>query len=98
MVKRVGSNFVLSFDQSFNYSIPDLTVEIASTKNPNVVAITTIPGQAFRSLNRENTYMNEPSNYFSSDEFIRRVDCNLTIRSNDPDSISSLTFIMLRIY
>ena len=47
MVQRVGSNFVLSFDQSFNYKIADITIEIASVKNTNSVSITTLPGQEY---------------------------------------------------
>jgi len=97
-IKRVGSNYVLSFDKSFIYKIPDITVEITQTKTADVYGITTLPGQAYNSAIKQHTYMNQPSNYFSISKYPQVVDCDLTLRSNDPDSTYFLAIRVFRIY
>lgn len=97
-VKKVGSNYIMSFDKSFLYKIPDITVEIAPTKNSDVYAITTLPGQAYNSIFGQNTYNNQPSNYFAISKYPQVVNCDLTLRSNDPDSTYRLQIVILRIY
>lgn len=97
-VKRVGSNYILSFDKSFIYKIPDITVEITQTNTADVYAITTLPGQVYNSAIKQHTYMNQPSNYFSISKYPQVVFCDLTLRSNDPDSTYFLEILIHRIY
>lgn len=97
-ISKIGSNYILSFDKSFRYTIPDISVEITSPMNSKLVAIKTIAGQAYSSSGELTTYPNEPPNYFSIDQYVHRVDCNLTLKSNDPDSIYFLHLALLRIY
>jgi hypothetical protein len=100
-VNKIGSNYAISFDKSLINEIPgikeipDLTIEI----NPNKTAkgnsygyvITTLPGQAFKILNKEDIYYdNQPINLFVIETPIRTVFCDLTLRSNDKDSIRFL--------
>lgn len=96
-ITKNGSNYVLSFDTSFIYKIPDINVKITSF-NSEIVNISTLDGQAYSSSNVLGNYRGYPANYFSIDKIIRRVDCQLTLRSNDPDSLYYLNFVLLRIY
>ena len=72
-VQRVGSNYIMSFDKSFIYKIPDITVEITPTKNSDVYAITTLSGQAYNSLINQNTYNNQASNYFAISRYPQEI-------------------------
>ena len=97
-IKKVGSNYIMSFDTSFVYKIPDLTIEISPSKSPDVYGITTLFGQAYSAINKEYTYNNQPSNYFSVSKYPRVVNCDLTLRSNDPDSTYFIQMLIHRIY
>jgi hypothetical protein len=96
-ITKYGSNFVLSFDTSFIYSIPDINVKISSFSS-EIVSIYTPQGQAYSSSGALENYPGQPANYISIDTYIHRVDCHLTLKSNDPDSIYYLNFVLLRIY
>ena len=96
-ITKNGSNYVFSFDTSFMYTVPDMNIEISSF-NSEIVSIYTQQGQAYSSSDALENYPGQPANYISITEYIHRVDCHLTLRSNDPDSIYYLNFILLRIY
>jgi len=96
-ITKDGSHYVLSFDTSFIYTIPDINIEISSF-NSEIVNIYTEVGQAYSSSTALENYPGQPANYISIDKDIHRMDCHLTLRSNDPDSIYYLLFLLLRIY
>lgn len=96
-IRKSGSRYVLSFDKSFHYNIPDITVEISSNYNSDIVAIKTVDGQAYTSVVRD-YYLDYPNNFFQVNDFPGRVDCNLTVKSINPDSTSFLQFILIRTY
>jgi len=98
-VKKIGLNYILSFEKSFikNFpeipeipEIPDLNIEITPTKSSNIYVITILPGQAYNSLIKEYTYNNLPSNYFDTSIPANKVLCDLTLKSNERDTIHFL--------
>lgn len=97
IIKKVGSNYVLSFDKSFVYSIPDITVEIFSVYDSELVGIRTLDGQAFSSVSKSN-FKDQPPNYFWITRYPQVAVCELTLKSNDPDSAYFLSLTLRRIY
>jgi len=97
-ITKVGSNYILSFDKSFIYVLPDVSVEITRYINSEMAAIGTLGGQAYTSTSAVENVPNQPSNYFTIIKYPQRVDCNLSLRSNDPDSTYYLTLRLFRIY
>lgn len=97
-IKRAGSNYVLSFDKSFIIKIPDITFEITPIKDSDSFTIITLPGQAYNSVITQKTYWGETSNYIWISKYPQVVNCNLSLRSNNPDSINFIEIRVLRIY
>lgn len=98
-ITKAGSKYILSFDKSYFFTIPDISVEVTVSVNDYLKGISTIAGQEFSSFNQVGgCYQNLPCNYFSFDKYVRRLDCVLTIKSNNPNNSFFLTFLLLRIY
>ena len=97
-ITRVGSNYVLSFDKSYKYQIPDLTVMIKSNYRENIFAIQTLEGQEYISSHIGGTYLDEPPNYFSVDKYPQVARCNITLKRSDPDSPYYLWFDVQRTF
>jgi hypothetical protein len=98
IITKDGSNYILSFDKSSIYTIPDISIKIISFINSDIASIKTLEGQAYSSSEATGKLPGYPANYFSIDKYIHRIDCNLTLGSKDPDSTYFLQFILLRIY
>jgi len=96
-ITKNGSTYVLSFDTSFIYTIPDINIEITSF-NSEFVNIYTQEGQAYSSSGALENVPGQPHNYFRIEKYFRLVSCHLTLRSNDPDSIYYLYFVLHRNY
>jgi len=95
-ITRNGSNFTVSFDTSFIYTIPDISFEITSIENSEIAIIRTQNGQAYSSSYELGYGQNH--NYIQIDKYIHRVDFRMTLKSNNPDSIYYLDLGLLRIY
>jgi hypothetical protein len=97
-ITKVGSTYILSFDKSFIYALPDISVEISRYINSEIAAIGTLVGQTYSSTSAVEHVPNQPSNYFTISKYPQRIDCNLSLRSNDPDSTYYLTLKLFRLY
>lgn len=97
-IKKAGTNYVLSFDQSFNYKIPDITVEINPTKTLNFYEITSLPGQSFYIPFNWNTYSNVTGNFLFIEKYPQVINCNFNLKSMHPDSTNFLDIRINRIY
>lgn len=97
-ITKIGSNYILSFDKSFIYVLPDISVEITRNINSEIVAIGTLAGQTYSSTSAVENVPNEPSNYFTINKYGQTVVCNLSLRSNDPDSTYYLSLKLYRNY
>jgi hypothetical protein len=93
-----GDAYVMAFDEAFKYKVPDTRVEVFSITNGNTAGIRTTSGQTYSSSNAMNSFPGQPSNYFSDETHVRRVRCELTLKSNDPDSAYFLNFVLFREY
>lgn len=96
VLTKVGSNYTLSFDKSFKYTIPDISLEFTSFFNYNTVMIRPVQGQDY-SLSAIQ-FHGTPANYISVDEGFRIVTCKLELKSNAPDSIYFLHLYLSRFY
>jgi hypothetical protein len=97
-ITKVGSNYILSFDKSFIYLLPDISIEITRYINSEMAAIGTLVGQDYTSTSAVENVPNQPPNYFSISKYPQRIDCNISLRSNAPDSTYFLTLKLFRIY
>lgn len=96
-ITKIGSNYILSFDKSFIYALPDISIDIKRFMNTETAVIGTLVGQAYSSSTVGNN-PSEPSNYFSILKYPQLARCNITLKSNDPDSIYYLSFRLTRNY
>ena len=93
-----GSQYLFSFDNSFKYQVPDVQIEVFSIVNGNTATIRTKSGQTYSSSSALNSAPGQPANYISDDTHARKVRCELTLKSNDPDSAYFLNFTLFRDY
>jgi len=95
-ISKSGLNYILSFDKSFIYTLPDITVQITSIESSQQAIIKTLEGQVYSSSSIPASEY--PPNYFYITKYPARIDCILTLKSNDPDSIYFLNFRLFRLY
>jgi hypothetical protein len=95
-IARSGADYVITFDEDGKFDMPDLTVELFSIVDGRTGAIRTTGGQDFSSSTAGNTAPGQQPNYFGIDPDLGRVDCKLTLKSNDPDSVFFLRLSVVR--
>jgi hypothetical protein len=93
-----GSQYLFTFDNSFKYQVPETEVEVFSIFNGNTASIRTKSGQSYSSSSALNSTPGQPANYISDDTNSRKIRCELTLKSNDPDSAYFLNFTLFRDY
>lgn len=96
-ITKSGSNYILSFDKSFVYTLPDINIEITSFEDSQKANIKTLDGQVYSSSDKlYNPYVDH--NYFYITKYPSRLDCNLILKNNDPDSSYFLEFSLFRLF
>lgn len=74
--------------------LPDINLGITKEISSEIAEIGTQDGQAYAST----TAVENERNYFFITKYPKWIDCNLLLRSNDPDSTYYLTLILYRLY
>jgi len=95
-ITKVESDYNLSFDKSFKNPLPDIRVALIRNWNSEIVTIGTLAGQSYTSTSALDGYTSDPPSYFKIDKSSNAPECHLALKSNDPDSIYYLLFILYR--
>jgi len=95
-ITKIGSDYNLSFDKSFKYSLPDIRVALIRNWNSEIVTIGTLAGQSYTTTSALDGYTNDPPSYFKTPKSTNAPECHLAIKSNDPDSIYYLLFTLFK--
>jgi hypothetical protein len=96
MIARSGANYKITFDDNGKFDVPDITVELFSIVDGKTGAIRTTDGQDFSSSTAGNNAVGQHPNYIGIDPDLGRVDCKLTLKSNDADSVFFLRLSVVR--
>ena len=99
-ITKAGSNYNMSFDKSFKYTIPDLSIEITSVTYVWGSHIATIKPLAGEEYSLDNPIPDVFANNYIKVNTISRVRIMdlLELKSNDPDSVYFLHLYFGRSY
>jgi hypothetical protein len=98
-ITKAGSNYTMSFDKSFKYIIPDLSIEITTVTyawGSHIAMIRPVVGEEYSLDIRAPGTLT--TNYISVNTINRQVYGSVELKSNDPDSVYFLHLYFGRSY